>query len=173
MQYWEHVFFAGLFGVIALYPFVGAGISRIAYDDRLLSFFALSGIAALVTLIMYGEFYERRRRRWAACAALFAALLAVPILGGAIAIARPVFVVWFIDAVLSLSVFGYVITKHLFRRVERDFYQRSYHIILAGLGINFCALIFAALIAVFPVALIALIAGGVLFASSFLFQPLG
>lgn len=168
LHYWEHVFFAGLFGVIALYPFVVRDIPYVAYHDKTLSFFVLAGIAIMVTLIMYAEYNQKRTRRWAALAALSAGFLAVPFVGGASTIASPVVVVWFIDAMLSLCAFGYIIIKHLFRRVERDFRDRLPHSIVTGLAINTCALIFMALVVAFPIPLIAFFTGGLIFGSSFL-----
>ena len=167
LHYWEHTFFAGLFGIIALYPFVAPDLAFVVHDDGLFTLLVLAGIATLVTLIMYGEFYEHGGRRWAVLAAFSLAVLLVPLVAIITTAVSPVVALWFVDAVLALSTFGYSITKHLFRRVEHDFNRCWQYSIAFGLAANFFAFLFVSLTALFPVPLIALSAGAVLYASSY------
>ena len=162
LHYWEAVFFTGLFGAIALYPAAQGFFPRVLSDAPLFTLLIATGIAAFLTLVVYFEFHERRRTRYVtACA--FNAALTVAFLGTLTHTLTPQALLWFLDALLALFTFGYIVSKHLFQRVERDFLRRAHHIILTGFVLNALTLLFMAVLTVFPAGLIALITGASLF----------
>lgn len=167
LRYWEFVFFSGLFGVIVLYPFIAPLIPFVIYNQQLFILCILTSIAVFATIALYYKFYERRKKQWAVISAFMAAC-ATTLMGYAALHASIIFTVWFIDATLTLFCFGYILARHFFQRVEKDFLYRWHSIILMSLAINFMAVIITTLAVSFPPLLIALSIGGLVWGSSFL-----
>ncbi len=167
LRYWECVFFSGIFGVIALYPFSAPLIPFATYNQQLFIFLVLASMAIFATIALYYAFYEGRKKQWVMMSALMAAC-ATALMGYAAFMTTAVFTVWFIDAALALFCFGYILARHFFQRVEKDFRHKWRSIILMSLAINFMAIILTTIAASFPPLLIALSIGGLVWGSSFL-----
>lgn len=164
-RYWESVFFAGLFGFIALYPGIISDISYATENPTLFLLLSTASIALFLTLVFYNEFHAGRRSCYLAASAALAAL-AIISAGFSLFFTTPTLLVWFLDAALALFSFGYIIAKHLFRRIERDLRTHAPRIILRGLTITLIALLIAHTLIIFPIGLIALIIAGAVFLSA-------
>lgn len=157
LYYWESIFFAGLFGFVALYPAVISVFPYAAENPTLFLLLSTSSIAVFLTLVFYGEFHTGRRPLPLIISAFFAALT-VTCVGLSLIFTVPATVVWFMDAALALFSFGFIIARHFLRRVERDLRAHSPKIILGGLAVTGAALFVAHTLTIFPIGLIALIA---------------
>lgn len=157
IYYWESVFFAGLFGFVALYPAVVLNFPYAAENPDLFLLLSVTSIALFMTLVFYNEFHESRRARWLMISAAFAALTVI-CAGFSLFFTAPTTVVWFMDAVLALFSFGYIIAKHFLHHVKRDLRAHWQKIVLWGLAVTLAALLVAHTLTIFPISLIALIA---------------
>lgn len=157
IYYWESVFFASLFGFIALYPAVISPLPYAAENPLLFLLLSTMSIVLFMTLVFYGEFNAGRRLPWLIVSAFFA-MFTIISAGIALIFIAPTTVVWFIDAALALFSFGFIIAKHFLRRVERDLRAHLPQAILSGLAVTAVALLIAHTLTIFPIGLIALIA---------------
>lgn len=156
MYYWESVFFAGLFGFVALYPKIISTFPYAGENPGLFQLLSAASIALFMTLVFYRAFSEGRRIVWLIASALFAALTITSV-GFSLFFTTPATVVWVMDGALALFSFGFIIAQHFLRRVERDLYLHAQKIILWGLAVTLAQLLIMHTLIIFPVGLIALI----------------
>lgn len=158
IYYWESVFFASLFGFVALYPAVISVLPYAAENPLLFLMLSTASIALFLALVFYGEFHAGRRLPSLIIISAFFAALTVMFVGFSLIFTIPAIVVWFMDAAIALFSFGFIIARHFLRRVERDLRAHAPKIIVGGLAVTGAALLVAHTLTVFPIGLIALIA---------------
>lgn len=119
---WEHIFFSGTAGALLIYPFIRSSVAPVFSDAWAVFILAISALAFFVTAALYAEAQARGNGRWILFSAISAGA-AILLSGDAAFLTSPLFTAWVIDLSLAIFSFGYLLTKRLFRRAERDFMQ--------------------------------------------------
>ncbi len=154
LRFWEYVFFAGLTGSVALYPFVKGGVvpafTSMPYALLLVLTIALSFVA--LAFSKHAHARQTRRSRMTATAIGGAAIVMV---GLSSANASPALAAWFIDTGIALFSFGYILANRLLVRAENDLVRNIGHAIVVSLSANALLILIGALAGMLPVPLIA------------------
>lgn len=117
---WEHAFFAGTVGALILSPAVYTALPTTFANPWTVFLLTFAAILSFLSAASYSEAHSRGSARWIIAAAISfgAAIIAA---GYAASFSSPLLAAWCIDIAMALFSFGYLITKHLSRRADRDF----------------------------------------------------
>lgn len=162
-RFWERAFFISAFGAIALYPLAKGFLPVVFGNGPLLLLFASIGTVAFLALIFFAEFDEAGKGRWAIACALSVAALS-PLAGFASSLTSTAAVVWFADAAVAIAVAGYMVSRHITNRLERDFKRHAASAVMHGMGANALVLLLVQLSSFVPPIFIALSAIAVMLA---------
>ncbi len=154
LRFWEYVFFAGLTGSVALYPFVRGQIAPAFAATPYATLLVLTVIFSFAALA-YGRHAHARQTRRSAMAATGLGGAAIVMIGLSSASASPALAAWFIDTGIALFSFGYMLANRLLWRAESDLVRNIGHAIVVSLSANALLILIGALAGMLPVPLIA------------------
>ena len=146
---WEHLFFSGTAGALLIYPFIRLSVAPVFSDAWAVFMLAVTAVAFFVTAALYAEARTRGNGRWILFSAI-AAGAATLLAGHAALLTSPLFTAWAIDLSLAIFSFGYLITKRLFSRAERDFVQHVAELIAIAFLANLILILAIAVAANLP-----------------------
>lgn len=137
---WEHLFFSGTAGALFIYPFIHSSVASVFADAWAVFVLAVTAVSFFVTAALYAEAHSRGNGRWILFAGVSAGA-ALLLAGHAALLTSPIFATWAIDLSLAIFSFGYLLTKRLFRRAERDFAQHIAELIAIAFLANISLLL--------------------------------
>jgi len=146
---WENLFFSGAFGALFIYPFIYSSVAPVFSDAWAVFMLAMAAVAFFVTAAIYTEARVRGNGRWILLSAVTAGG-AVLLAGHAALLTSPIFATWAIDLSLTTFSFGYLMTRHLFRRAERDFLEHIAELVAIAFLANIALLLVITIAAALP-----------------------
>lgn len=147
-RFFEYVFFASAFGVVALFPATRPFMALLHLPAAML-ILTLTGIATLSALALVSRIMSRPMRG-SIIPTAFAMGCSAFFISAAGYVLPPVFVTWGLMMLIATFTFGSILARRFFRRVEKDFRKNIGHIMLVGLASSAITLILAFFFATLP-----------------------